>query len=158
MLSGFLASRRRKWAKDGGKRVKMGKTLVLLRWAWQSNTTWSASDLRVASHLEMVYGGKLDAPTAKALAGKAQRVKYRLRPTFLLGSCQIQGIEKEPSLREQVQELWRHQPHRYPNATERTISRPFSARCSPNNGRLPAAVSRFPAFWRPDGEDGRKMA
>ena len=67
----------------------MGKTLVLLRWAWQSNTTWSASDLRVASHLEMVYGGKLDAPTAKALAGKAQRVKYRLRPTFLLGSCQI---------------------------------------------------------------------
>ena len=88
--------------------------------AWQSNTTWSASDLRVASHLEMVYGGKLDAPTAKALAGKAQRVKYRLRPPRRLRPSHLRH---QRDFFEQVQELWRHQPHRYmyPNATERTI-------------------------------------
>ena len=42
-----------------------------------SNTTWSPEDVEVASHLEMVYGGKLDEHTAKALAGKTQRVKYK---------------------------------------------------------------------------------
>lgn len=42
-----------------------------------SNTTWSPEDIAVASHLEMVYGGKLDDSTAKALAGKTQRVKYK---------------------------------------------------------------------------------
>jgi hypothetical protein len=43
----------------------------------RSNTTWSADDVNVASHLEMVYGGRQDEPTAKALAGKTQRVKYK---------------------------------------------------------------------------------
>ncbi len=42
-----------------------------------SNTTWSPEDVEVASLLEMVYGGKLDEPTAKALAGRTQRVKYK---------------------------------------------------------------------------------
>ena len=56
--------------------------IVSPRFGWgddpqKSNTTWSQEDVKVASHLEMVYGGKLDDPTAIALAGKTQRVKYK---------------------------------------------------------------------------------
>ena len=39
-----------------------------------------------------------------------------------------------------------------------TISRPLFARFAPFLRRFFAVLSRFPASWRQDGENGRKMA
>ena len=46
----------------------------------------------------------------------------------------------------------------YSNATQPTVSRPFCARFAPVLRRFSAVLLCWPASWRRDGENGRKMA